>query len=187
MGRGAVGGVPVPQVMSGQDIDRAVRRIAHEILERHRGIDDVVIVGIHTRGVYLARSLSASISSFEGVVVPVGDLDIEPYRDDQGLRPARKPRPTRMPVDISGRSVIVVDDVLYTGRTVRAGLDALSDIGRATQTELAVLVDRGHRELPIRADYVGKNLPTSIDEVVRVRLGEVDGDHGVWIDRVAVA
>ena len=177
----------MPQVMSGHDIDRAVRRIAHEILERHRGIGDIVIVGIHTRGVYLARSLADSISSFEGVAVPVGDLDIEPYRDDQGLRPARKPRPTRIPVDITGRSVIVVDDVLYTGRTVRAGLDALSDIGRATQTELAVLIDRGHRELPIRADYVGKNLPTSLDEVVRVRLGEVDADHGVWIDRVAVA
>jgi len=187
LGRGAFGGVPVPQVMSGLDIDRAVRRIAHEILERHRGIEDVVIVGIHTRGVPLAHALADAISSFEGVVVPVGDLGIEPYRDDQGLRPSRKPRPTRIPVDISGKAVIVVDDVLYTGRTVRAALDALSDIGRAAQTELAVLIDRGHRELPIRADYVGKNLPTSIDEVVRVRLGEVDGDHGVWIDRVAVA
>ena len=177
----------MPQVMSGQDIDRAVRRIAHEILERHRGIDEVVIVGIHTRGVFLARSLADAISSFEGVMVPVGELDIDPYRDDQGLRPARKARPTHIPVDITGQSVIVVDDVLYTGRTVRAGLDALSDIGRAAQTELAVLIDRGHREIPIRADYVGKNLPTSVDEVVRVRLGEVDGDHGVWIDRVAVA
>jgi pyrimidine operon attenuation protein/uracil phosphoribosyltransferase len=173
--------------MSGQDIDRAVRRIAHEILERHRGIEDVVIVGIHTRGVYLARSLADAISSFEGVLVPVGELDIDPYRDDLGLRPTRDPRPTRIPVDISGQSVIVVDDVLYTGRTIRAGLDALSDIGRASQTELAVLIDRGHREIPIRADYVGKNLPTSVDEVVRVRLGEIDGDHGVWIDRVAVA
>ena len=187
MGRGALGAVRVPQVMSGQDIDRAIRRIAHEILERHRGIDDVVMVGIHTRGVYLARSLAAAISSFEGAAVPVGDLGIEPYRDDRGIRPSREPRPTRIPVDISGKGVIVVDDVLYTGRTIRAALDALSDIGRAAQTELAVLVDRGHRELPIRADYVGKNLPTSIDEVVRVRLGEVDGDHGVWIDRVAVA
>jgi pyrimidine operon attenuation protein/uracil phosphoribosyltransferase len=175
------------QVMSGQDIDRAVRRIAHEILERHRGVDDVVIVGIHTRGVYLARSLAEAISTFEGATVPVGDLGIEPYRDDLGMRPSRKPRPTRIPVDIAGRGVIVVDDVLYTGRTVRAALDALSDIGRAAQTELAVLIDRGHRELPIRADYVGRNLPTSIEEVVRVRLGEVDGDHGVWIDRVAVA
>jgi pyrimidine operon attenuation protein/uracil phosphoribosyltransferase len=173
--------------MSGQDIDRAIRRIAHEILERHRGVEDVVIVGIHTRGVFLARSLADSISSFEGVVVPVGELDIDPYRDDQALRTARKVRPTHIPVDITGQSVIVVDDVLYTGRTVRAGLDALSDIGRAGQTELAVLIDRGHREIPIRADYVGKNLPTSVDEVVRVRLGEVDGDHGVWIDRVAVA
>ncbi len=177
----------MPQVMTGQDIDRAVSRIAHEILERHRGVDDVVIVGIHTRGVYLARSLGDSIASFEGVAVPVGELDIDPYRDDQGLRPARDARATRIPVDITGKSVIVVDDVLYTGRTVRAGLDALSDIGRAAQTELAVLVDRGHREIPIRADYVGKNLPTSVDEVVRVRLGEVDGDHGVWIDRMAVA
>jgi pyrimidine operon attenuation protein/uracil phosphoribosyltransferase len=179
--------MPLPQVMSGQDIDRAIRRIAHEILERHRGVDDVVIVGIHTRGAHLARSLADSISSFEGVVVPVGELDIDPYRDDQALRTARKVRPTHIPVDITGQSVIVVDDVLYTGRTVRAGLDALSDIGRAGQTELAVLIDRGHREIPIRADYVGKNLPTSVDEVVRVRLGEVDGDHGVWIDGVAVA
>jgi len=177
----------LPQVMTGQDIDRAVSRIAHEILERHRGVDDVVIVGIHTRGVYLARSLVDSIFSFEGVAVPVGELDIDPYRDDQELRPARDARTTRIPTDITGKSVIVVDDVLYTGRTVRAGLDALSDIGRAAQTELAVLVDRGHREIPIRADYVGKNLPTSVDEVVRVRLGEVDGDHGVWIDRTAVA
>jgi pyrimidine operon attenuation protein / uracil phosphoribosyltransferase len=177
----------LPQVMTGQDIDRAVSRIAHEILERHRGVDDVLIVGIHTRGVFLARSLADSISAFEGVVVPVGELDIDPYRDDQRLRPAGTARATNIPVDITGRSVIVVDDVLYTGRTIRAGLDALSDIGRAAQTELAVLVDRGHREIPIRADYVGKNLPTSVDEVVRVRLGEVDGDHGVWIERMAVA
>ena len=117
----------------------------------------------------------------------MGELDISGYRDDQAIRPSRAPKPTSMPTDISGRSVIIVDDVLYTGRTVRAALDALSDLGRAGQTELAVLVDRGHRQLPIRADYVGKNLPTSHDEVVRVRLGEVDGQDGVWIDRSAVA
>ncbi len=175
----------MPQVMNGEDIGRAVRRIAHEILERHRGADDVLVVGVHTRGVLLASALGEIIESFEGVPVPVGSLDIGEYRDDHGLRPAREPRETDIPVDISGRRVVVVDDVLYTGRTVRAALDALSDLGRALQTELAVLVDRGHRELPIRADYVGKNLPTSQSETVRVRLADLDGEDGVWIERTA--
>lgn len=173
----------MPQVMSGDEIRRAQRRIAHEILERHRGADQVVIVGIHTRGVHLARELSSLISEFEGVTVPVGELDIGDYRDDLDVRPQPSGRSTSMPADISGRNVIVVDDVLYTGRTVRAALDALSDIGRARQTELAVLVDRGHRELPIRADYVGKNLPTSHSEVVRVRLEPHDREEGVWVER----
>jgi pyrimidine operon attenuation protein / uracil phosphoribosyltransferase len=173
----------MPQVMNGQDIQRAVRRIAHEILERHRGAESVVIVGIHTRGVHLARLLGDLIAEFEGVEVPVGELDIGEYRDDRGLRPTHEAGPTDIPSDISERSVIVVDDVLYTGRTVRAALDALSDIGRARQTELAVLVDRGHRQLPIRADYVGKNLPTSHEEVVRVRMPPVDRDEGVWVER----
>jgi pyrimidine operon attenuation protein/uracil phosphoribosyltransferase len=177
----------MPQVMNGDDIRRAVRRIAHEILERHRGAEDVVIVGIHTRGVHLAQLLGSLIDDFEGVAVPVGELDIGEYRDDRSLRVASAARGTEIPADISDRSVIVVDDVLYTGRTVRAALDALSDIGRAGQTELAVLVDRGHRELPIRADYVGKNLPTSLDEVVRVRLEPVDETEGVWVERNGAA
>lgn len=177
----------MPQVMNGQDIQRAVRRIAHEILERHRGADSVVIVGIHTRGVHLARLLGDLIAEFEGVEVPVGKLDIGDYRDDRGLRPAHEAGTTDIPSDISERSVIVVDDVLYTGRTVRAALDALADIGRARQTELAVLVDRGHRQLPIRADYVGKNLPTSHEEVVRVRIPPVDRDEGVWVERNGAA
>jgi len=177
----------MPQVMNGQDIQRAVRRIAHEILERHRGAESVVIVGIHTRGVHLARLLGELIAEFEGVEVPVGELDIGEYRDDRALRPVHDSAVTEIPADISDRSVIVVDDVLYTGRTVRAALDALSDIGRARQTELAVLVDRGHRQLPIRADYVGKNLPTSHEEVVRVRLPPVDRDEGVWVERNGAA
>jgi pyrimidine operon attenuation protein/uracil phosphoribosyltransferase len=173
--------------MNGEEIRRAARRIAHEILERHRGAESLVIIGIHTRGVTLARLLSELISEFEGVTVPVGQLDIGRYRDDRELRPVPAERNTSIPTDISGRSVIVVDDVLYTGRTVRAALDALSDIGRAGQTELAVLVDRGHRQLPIRADYVGKNLPTSNEEVVRVRLEPVDPEEGVWVERVGAA
>lgn len=177
----------MPQVMGAEDVDRALRRIAHEILERHHGAEQVILVGIHTRGVVIARRLAESISSFEGAAVPVGELDIEPYRDDLGTRPRREPRQTSIPVPLVGHSVIVVDDVLYTGRTVRAALDALSDIGRATKTELAVLVDRGHRQLPIRADYVGKNLPTSHEETVRVRLGGIDDEQGVWIEEAAVA
>ena len=131
----------MPQVMNGDDIRRAVRRIAHEILERHRGADRVVIVGVLTRGAHLARLLADSIAEFEGVSVPVGELDVGDYRDDRQLRPPPTDRRTAIPTDISERSVIVVDDVLYTGRTVRAALDALSDIGRAEQTELAVLVE----------------------------------------------
>ena len=176
----------MPQVMNGEDIGRAIRRISHEILERHRGVSDVVLVGIHTRGVFLARALAETMGSFENHEVPVGELDIGLYRDDREIRPAGRPKSTHIPTSIDGREVIVVDDVLYTGRTVRAALDALSDIGRAVSTELAVLVDRGHRELPVRADYVGKNLPTARDEMVRVRLDEVDGREGVWIERDGV-
>ena len=177
----------MPQVMNGEDIQRALRRISHEILETHRGATDVVIVGIHTRGVYLARELASIIQSFEDRDVPVGELDIGLYRDDRDLRGTVEPKVTDIPVGIDNRKVVIVDDVLYTGRTVRAALDALSDIGRALTTELAVLVDRGHRELPIRADYVGKNIPTSHEERVKVRLLSVDGDEGVWVDRMEVA
>jgi len=177
----------MPQVMNPEDIERALRRISHEILETHRGIDHVVLVGIHTRGVYLARRLAGFVESFEERRVPTGELDVARHRDDLGLRGDIRPRETAVPVDITGRQVILVDDVLFTGRTARAALDALSDLGRADTIELAVLIDRGHRELPIRADYVGKNLPTSMNETVRVRLHEVDDEEGVWIQREAAA
>lgn len=177
----------MPQVMSAQDMRRATRRIAHEIIETHRGAEELLIVGIHTRGVHLARDLADAIGEFEDCTVDVGELDICLYRDDRELRPDLEPKATNIPVELRARHVVIVDDVLYTGRTVRAALDALSDIGRARTTELAVMVDRGHRELPIRADYVGKNLPTARDEVVRVRLADVDGEEGVWIERVEAA
>lgn len=169
--------------MTGDDIERVIRRISHEILERHHGAENVVLIGIHTRGVILARTIAQTIGSFEGREMPVGELDIGLYRDDRDLRDDIPTRQTLIPVDINDRHVIVVDDVLYTGRTVRAGLDALTDIGRALTTELAVLIDRGHRELPIRADYVGKNLPTARDEMVRVRLEQSDGESGVFIEK----
>ncbi len=176
----------MPQVMSGDDIHRAMRRISHEILETHRGASGVVIIGVHTRGVPLGRELAQTIAAFEKCDVPVGELDIGLYRDDRESRSHIESKSTHIPTGIEGRHVVIVDDVLYTGRTVRAALDALTDIGRAMSTELAVLVDRGHRELPIRADYVGKNLPTAADEVVRVRLHDVDGQEGVWIERAVV-
>jgi len=177
----------LPQVMTGDDMTRVLRRISHEILETHRGADDVVLVGIHTRGAVLAKLLGDTIGEFENITVPVGSLDIGLYRDDRDLRGDIEHRETDIPIDITGRHVIIVDDVLYTGRTVRASLDALTDVGRAHTTELAVLVDRGHRELPIRADYVGKNVPTSRDETVRVRLIETDGALGVFIERMKAA
>ncbi len=176
----------MPQVMTGEDIARSLRRIAHEIIEAHSRVDDVVLVGIHTRGVNLARYLAATICTISGAAVEVGELDIGLYRDDRDTRNDTDPKPTEVPA-IENRALIVVDDVLFTGRTVRAALDALVDIGRARTTELAVLVDRGHRELPIKADYVGKNLPTSTNEIVRVRLQEVDGTEGVWIESLVAA
>ncbi len=165
---------------------RAIRRIAHEIIERNKGVEGVVLVGMRTRGVPLARRLAEAIGEFEGAAVPVGALDIGLYRDDLpslGTRPAL--RPSNIPTDIDGKRVVLVDDVLYTGRSIRAALDALMDFGRPGQVQLAVLVDRGHRELPIRADYVGKNIPTSRREEVQVRLVEVDGRDEVVILRPA--
>ena len=173
------------QVMEPEEIERALRRVAHEILERNKGAQDVLLVGIHTRGVPLAQRLSRSIEGFEDVHVPVGTLDIGLYRDDLDRRPTTELGATSMPGDPAGRIVVLVDDVLYTGRTIRAALDALADLGRPQAVQLAVLVDRGHRQLPIRADYVGKNLPTSSDERVTVRLQETDGQEGVWIEVVA--
>lgn len=175
-------GTTAAAVMDEADIRRAIRRIGHEILERHQGAADVVLVGIHTRGVPLARSIAEAMEQIEGLRPPVGELDIGLYRDDLGRRATTRLGRTLIPVDIGERPVVLVDDVLYTGRTVRAALDALSDLGRASIVQLAVLVDRGHRQLPIRPDYVGKNLPTGQHQRVSVRIGEVDGEEGVWID-----
>ena len=169
------------QIMNPEDVRRALARVAHEILERNRGAADLVIVGIHTRGVHLARRIAANLAEFEGVAVPVATLDVSLYRDDNRGRAQVKLQPTDIPMGIQGKRVILVDDVLYTGRTIRAAMDALVDLGRPQQIQLAILLDRGHRELPIRADYVGQNLPTSIHERVKVRLVETDG-----IDEVAL-
>jgi pyrimidine operon attenuation protein/uracil phosphoribosyltransferase len=167
-------------VFDADDLRRAHTRIAHEIVERNHGAEELVLVGLYTRGVAIAERLRAAIEAFEGVVVPVGTLDVAFYRDDIGLRPVQPLGSTEVPVDVSGKRVVLVDDVLFTGRTVRAALDALTELGRPHAVQLAVLVDRGHRELPIRADFVGKNLPTKRAEDVRVRLAEVDGgDDGV--------
>ena len=169
------------RIMNQQDIRRALARVSHEILERNHGAKGLVVVGIYTRGVLLAQRLAENLLQFEDVQVPVAALDISLYRDDlqQGARPLVKP--TNVPVDTRGKKVVLVDDVLYTGRTVRAALDALNDLGRPRRVQLATLLDRGHRELPIRADFVGKNIPTSRDERVKVRLVELDG-----IDEVAI-
>ena len=169
-------------VFDADEIRRALSRIAHEILERTHGGDQVILLGIPTRGVPLAHRLAALIGEFEGLKVPYGSLDVTMHRDDLRLHPARALGRTELPADgVDGKTVVLVDDVLYSGRTVRAALDALNDLGRPRSVQLAVLVDRGHRELPIRADYVGKNLPTSQREVVHVHLAEVDGDDGVMI------
>ncbi|HEX5480330.1 MAG TPA: bifunctional pyr operon transcriptional regulator/uracil phosphoribosyltransferase PyrR [Dehalococcoidia bacterium] len=170
--------------MSSDDIRRAVTRIAHEIVEQNHGTRDLVFVGMRTRGVPLANRIAVAIREFEGEEVPVGSLDVGLYRDDLTARgPAVNIQPSDLP-EIAGKCVVLVDDVLYTGRTVRAALDALIDYGRPQRINLAVLIDRGHRELPIRADFVGKNIPTSPADDVRVRLHETDGDEYV---RVAAA
>ncbi|WP_285229369.1 bifunctional pyr operon transcriptional regulator/uracil phosphoribosyltransferase PyrR [Streptomyces benahoarensis] len=174
--------VPARPVLEGPDVARMLTRIAHEIVERAKGADDVVLLGIPTRGVFLARRLAAKLEEITGRTVPVGSLDITMYRDDLRLGPARALARTEIPGDgIEGRVVLLVDDVLFSGRTIRAALDALNDIGRPRAVQLAVLVDRGHRELPIRADYVGKNLPTSLRETVKVQLTEEDGRDAVLL------
>jgi pyrimidine operon attenuation protein/uracil phosphoribosyltransferase len=165
------------------EIRRAVTRIAHEVLERNKGAASVMLVGIAARGDDLARRLATEIERIEGTPPPVGVLDITFYRDDIGMRAeAPEVHETRIEGDITGRTVVLVDDVLYTGRTIRAAMDALVDFGRPTAIQLAVLVDRGHRELPIRADFVGKNVPTRTDEDVRVALREVDGEDAVFVE-----
>jgi pyrimidine operon attenuation protein/uracil phosphoribosyltransferase len=178
----ALAGAPTRTVLDESDISRALTRIAHEILERNRGADPIVLLGIPTRGVGLARRLSARIEAVEGRSVPTGSLDVTMYRDDINRKPARALEHTEVPASgIDDLVVVLVDDVLFSGRTIRAALDALNDIGRPKAVQLAVLVDRGHRELPIRADYVGKNLPTSLVERVTVQLTEYDGADAVLI------
>ncbi|WP_134768358.1 bifunctional pyr operon transcriptional regulator/uracil phosphoribosyltransferase PyrR [Nocardioides sp. 1609] len=170
-------------VLDTGDIARALTRIAHEILERNKGAGDLVLLGIPSRGVPLARRIAERIQDVEGVAVPVGALDITMYRDDLRRHPARSPQPTEVPPGgVDGKTVVLVDDVLYSGRTVRAALDAMNDLGRPDVVRLAVLVDRGHRELPIRADHVGKNLPSARTERVMVRLADTDDVEGVWIE-----
>lgn len=169
----------VKPIMAPDAIRRAIIRIAHEIVERNQGTQELVLAGMQTRGVPLAHRIARSVVELEGVEVPVGTLDIGLYRDDVPARAHPLIKPTQFPVNVDDRRVILVDDVLFTGRSIRAALDALTDLGRPKSVQLAVLVDRGHRELPIRADYVGKNLPTSRYEKVRVSLIEVDGHDEV--------
>jgi pyrimidine operon attenuation protein/uracil phosphoribosyltransferase len=175
----------MPQVIDADRISRALTRIAHEIVERNRGVEQLALVGIRTRGVPLARRLAHSLHEITGCTVPTGALDITLYRDDlmrQPVGPQPVVRRTEIGFSIDDRRILLVDDVLYTGRTIRAALDALIDFGRPRAIQLIVLVDRGHRELPIKADYVGKNLPTSLRQSVQVRLQEIDGTDEVLIE-----
>ena len=170
-------------VLHEADIARALTRISHEILESNRGPQDLVILGIPTRGVTLADRIATLIGDISGTPIPVGSLDVTMYRDDLHRNPTRTPRPTQIPAGgVDGKVVVLVDDVLFSGRSIRAALDALQDIGRPAVVRLATLVDRGHRELPIRPDFVGKNLPSSRDERVNVRLAETDGIEEVTIE-----
>jgi pyrimidine operon attenuation protein/uracil phosphoribosyltransferase len=161
-------------VLDADDVRRAVWRMAHEVIERNHGLDDVVVVGLQTGGVTFARALAEALEKIDGTASPLGTLDVAFHRDDIGLRPVLPSAVTEIPVDLSGRVVVLVDDVLFTGRTIRAALDAVHTYGRPRSVQLAVMVDRGHRELPIRPDYVGKNLPTRRDEVVNATLDGVD-------------
>jgi len=177
------GGAGPTRLMDAAEIGRALTRIAHEILERNKGAERLVFVGIAARGDDLARRLSWEIERIEGTTVPVGALDITFYRDDIGMRAeAPEVHETRIDFDINGRTVVLVDDVLFSGRTIRSAMDALVDFGRPSAIQLAVLVDRGHRQLPIRADFVGKNVPTRVDEDVRVAIREVDGEDAVLLE-----
>jgi pyrimidine operon attenuation protein/uracil phosphoribosyltransferase len=174
--------MPLKVVLTADDIRRTLARVAHEIIERNKTMQDLILIGMRTRGVPLANRLAANIRTFEGVEVPVGALDISLYRDDLdslGLKPVVNS--TRIPSNIDGKSIVLVDDVLFTGRSTRAAMDALIDLGRPRSIQLAVLIDRGHRELPIRADYVGKNIPSALDEEIKVHLTETDGLDQVTI------
>ena len=175
--------MPARTVLQHADITRALTRISHEILESNRGPDGLVILGIPTRGVLLAERIGTQLAEFAGVTVPVGALDVTLYRDDLARNPTRAPAPTQVPAGgIDDKTVVLVDDVLYSGRTIRAALDALNDIGRPRIVRLAALIDRGHRELPIRPDFVGRNLPSAQNERINVHLTEIDGDEFVTIE-----
>ncbi|PSL03614.1 pyrimidine operon attenuation protein/uracil phosphoribosyltransferase [Haloactinopolyspora alba] len=170
------------EVLDGDDVARALTRMAHEVVERNKGASDLVVLGIPKRGVPLARRLAERITAVEGVEVPVGAIDPTMYRDDLRLRPARALEPTDIPAGgVDDKTVVLVDDVLFSGRTIRAALTALDDIGRPRTVRLVVLVDRGHRQLPIRADHVGKNIPTAMHETVRVLLSDIDGQDAVLL------
>ena len=172
------------QILTEEDVHRAVVRIAHEILERNQGTQDLALIGVRTRGIFLAERLQKQIRSIEHKEIPLGALDITLYRDDlEEIGPHPAVRETELPFDVTGQVTVLVDDVLYTGRTIRAALDAVIDFGRPRAIQLAVLIDRGHRELPIKADYVGKNIPTSLDEEVVVKLKEKDGNDSVWVEK----
>ncbi len=171
-------------IMTKDDVRRTLARISHEIIERHRTVEHLILVGIHTRGVPLAQRLATNIEKLEGIKIPVGSLDIGPYRDDRNNSNHNQHivlNNTNIPVDIQKKNIVLVDDVLYTGRSIRAAMDALIDLGRPQSIQLAVLIDRGHRELPIRADYIGKNVPSSRGEEIQVRLSEIDSTDEVAI------
>lgn len=171
------------KVMDENEIRRSITRIAHEIIERNKGAQDVVIIGIQNRGVPLAKRLAEQIDRIEGTTIPIGSLNVAMYRDDYDTKPTRTVSASLIPFDVTGKSVILVDEVLYTGRTTRCALDAIVDMGRPAVIQLAVLVDRGHKELPIRADYVGKNLPTARTETVDVCWIETRGEDAVYISK----
>jgi pyrimidine operon attenuation protein/uracil phosphoribosyltransferase len=171
-------------IMDAEAIRRALRRIAHEIIERNPQLEKVVLAGVPSRGVEIAQRIAAFIHEIEKIHIETGVIDVAMHRDDVGTRPELPVvRASKLPLPLEGRTVIIADDVLYTGRTVRAAMDAINSFGRPARIQLAALIDRGHRELPIRADYVGKNLPTSTDEKVRVQIGGADEPEGVWIER----
>lgn len=171
------------EIYDAMAVKRALTRMTYEIIERNKGIDNLVLVGIKTRGVYLARRIAQRLEQLEGEKIPVGELDISMYRDDRNIKDEPIVRDSQLSFDITGKHVILVDDVLFTGRTIRAALDALMDQGRPKKINLAVLVDRGHRELPIRADFVGKNIPTALNEQVAVYVDEIDGKDGIELKK----